>query len=153
MATALPTSRLAELADLELWYPKFGAAFELLWPGFRQLVLDSTSCIFQGCAWQGECRLTEAHAHAAAHRLIIFQRQNKGAGIGGLDKGAIKSMSMGPVSTTFESNTAGGQSGDWSSTTAGRAYLEIRDELGPVALAPGGGGDCDDFGIVVGGCC
>lgn len=152
MATVIPESRLAELADLEVWYPKFGAAFEASHPGFRQTVLDSMACLFQGCAWQGECRLTEAHVQATAHRLIIFQKQNSGGASGGLGKGTVSSMSMGPVRVSFEGSTDGGQSGDWSSTPAGRAYLEIRDELGPVALAPGGAG-CDDLGMFSGGCC
>lgn len=152
MATTLPTSRLAEIADLEQWYPKFGAAFETLWPDFRQLVLDSTACLFEGCIWEDVCRLTEAHAHAAAHRLSIFQKQNKSGSTGGFDKGPVSAMSMGPVSTSFEGSTTGGQSGDWSSSSPGRAYLEIRDELGPVALADGGRGCDDEFGILIGGC-
>ncbi len=151
MPTSLPDSRLAELADLEVWYPTFGAAFETKFPGFRQTVLDSTSCIFQAEVWQGECRLIEAHVHAAAHRLTVFNRQNKkGATTGGTDKGTVASMSMGPVSVSFEGSGTGGQTGDWSSTTAGRAYLEIRDEIGPVALAPGEGG-CEDFNVLLGG--
>ena len=151
MPTVIPESRLAEIADLECFYPTFGAAFEILFPGARQKFLDTTACLFIEQIWTESCRLTEAHSHAAAHRLTIFNRQNKGGPTGGLDKGPVSAQSMGPVSVSFEGSTSGGQMGDWSSTSAGRAYLEIRDELGPVAVTPDGRGCDDGIGIFVGG--
>jgi hypothetical protein len=149
MATALPENRLAEIADLEKWYPQFGAAYEVLRPGFRQCVLDSTSCLFDDCL--EICRLLEAHVHATAHQLMRNLLATSGSGDG--SKGKVLSQKMGPVSRTYEGSTVTGFEGDWATTIAGQAYLQILEEQGPVAITPGGRSCSDDDFDFIGGRC
>lgn len=143
---ALPETRLAEIADLVKWYPQFGDEYEIARPGMRQCAIDHTTCLFEDeCLWG--CQLLLAHIHAAAHTLTVNQRSSGGDG-DDADKGRIASMSMGPVRVAYESSTATGMTGEWSSTSAGQAFLRIRDELGPMSYVPDTG--CDDF---LGGIC
>ena len=107
MPTVLPENRLAEIADLEKWYPQFGADFETARPGFRQCILDSTACLFE-CV--ETCRLLEAHVHATAHQLMRNKQATSGSGDGSKG-GRVLAQSMGPVSRTYEGSGATGFAG------------------------------------------
>lgn len=146
---AVPEQRLAEIADLEMWYPQFGTIYETARPGMRQAAIDNATCMFEDeCLWG--CSLLMAHVHLTAHMLIVNQRVSGGDGTKSGDKGKKISMKMGPVSTTFEASTATGGTGELSTTASGQAFMRLRDELGPMGLEPGGRG-CDDFDGI-GGC-
>lgn len=147
---ALPERRLAEIADLVIWYPQFGDDFEAARPGLRQAALDSMACMFTDCIWQEACNLLLAHVHATAHLLISNQKVAGSDGGKTGDDREVASMSMGPVSKSWVTAGNAGSASDqwWSTTPAGRAFLDLRDALGPVPVAPGGG--CDD--VAIGGC-
>lgn len=140
--------RLATIEDLVCWYPQFGDQFEAQRPGLRQKALDQQACLFD-CHELWGCSLTIAHVHATAHLLWANTKAAGTDGGKGGDDREVASMSMGPVSKSWV--TAGASGGDdtwWTTTPAGRAYLQLREQLGPTPLAPGGG--CDTVGF--GGC-
>lgn len=109
-------------------------------PDIRTCILDLTECYFCADVW--DCHLWMGHLLATAHRLKMWAQSKEIATSG--PSGQITSMTQGPFSIGFGSNTKGQDGSDswWNSTPEGAQYLALRDSLGSVAFGIEMGASC-----------
>ncbi len=99
------------------------------------------------CDWG--CSTWDGCAAAAAHWLKMWGEGNSASTVGAT--GQIQSMTQGPFSVTFASQTmTSGTDGWWSSTPEGLHFLFLRKQQGPRPIRMVGGRHCHVGGSIFG---
>lgn len=108
--------------DLLAWYPTLSDVSPIV----RADMLASALQFLAPSVWGGKLR--QGHIHLTAHMLFMHQSAADGGANTG---GPVASMSMGPVSTSYATRS----DEEFAETSAGRAYISIRNSLGCMAFA------------------